>query len=417
MFQLNPALKYRQNIKESNDMFFTRVLILFFSLVFSLPTFSQSITEVRKKQEQTEKEINFLNKLLGDIKNDYSVSLEKLSIINEKIKKGKELISSLTDEINLLEHSIRENKNRQSKLAAEKQKMLDLYAGLVYETWKRRNHRLNKLAFIFSSVDFAQAYARYRYFEQIQDHSKRQINSIAQADDSLRLVNNRLSELLQQQNNTQHRISLQNSQLIVEVNQANNLVGQLKKRQKEIDKKLKIEIENRNRYKLEVQRLMDSEKKKSTNKNNQFKLTPEEQLISDDFVKNKGRLPWPVAEGVVSIPYGENISMYSKEVVEINDGITITTSAGIEVMAVFDGVVEEMGFVSGKNNNIIINHGTFWTLYDNLVEFYVAKGEKVKTRQKIGRLAKGESGNSTINFRVLTFPLGKPVDPLPWLAK
>jgi septal ring factor EnvC (AmiA/AmiB activator) len=398
-------------------MFSTRFLILFLFLAFSLPVFSQTKQEIQKKQAKVEKEIAFLNKLQANVKNDQSATMEKLSFIDEKIKKVKELMSFLTDEIDLLESDIRENKQRQSKLAADRQKLLDLYAKLVYETWKRKNNRLDKLAFIFSSTDFAQAYARYRYFEQIQDYSKQQIRFIARSNDSLRVVNSNLSELLSQKNDVQSRLSSQNSQLIAEMNQANALVAQLKKKQKEIDEKLKAEMKSREKYEIAIRKLVDNQVAKPGSNNSTYKLTPEQQLISNDFVKNKGHLPWPVVEGIVSEHHGRNISPFASSVEKVNSGITITTSGHAEVLAVFGGMVLEIKPVDGKNIFVAILHGDFLTLYDNLIELYVRVGETVTAKQRIGKLVMSKSGNSSFNFQIWKKGAKEPFDPELWLAK
>jgi septal ring factor EnvC (AmiA/AmiB activator) len=381
-------------------MLTVRFFILLFLVAFSIPVFSQSIEEIKKKQEKTEKEINYLNTLLKNAQNNQSATQESLQIIEEKIKKGKDMVASLTEEINLLEYAVSGNEKKQSSLNSDRRKMLDLYGKLVYETWKRKNHRLDKIAFIFSSSDFAQAYARYRYFEQIQDYSKQQIRLIERTNDSLRVINRELANLLSQKNDAQSRLSQQNGQLIVEMNQANDLVKQLKKKEQEINKKLNIEIQNREKYKKELQKLIENQIKMSGSKTSKYKLTPEEKLISDDFVKNKGHLPWPVTEGFISEGYGTNVSSSSRNVVMQNDGITITTSGKAEVRAVFGGMVVETMLYPGKNNIVLIRHGNYFTLYDNLIELHVEKGETVQVKQKIGRLAPDKSGNSAFNFQI-----------------
>lgn len=162
---------------------------------------------------------------------------------------------------------------------------------MVYETWKKRNES-DKLIYIFSSSSFAQAYARYKYFEQVQDYSKRQIQLIEQTNDSLTAINKELSKLMTLKSETQSKITSQNNQLIREQNEANTYIADLKKKEKELLRKLNIEIKNRERFKKELEKLIAAQAKKSGSKNSTYKLTPEEKLISDDFAKNRGKLPW-----------------------------------------------------------------------------------------------------------------------------
>ena len=131
-----------------------------------------------------------------------------------------------------------------------------------------------------------------------------------------------------------------------------------------------------------------------------YKLTPEEKLISDDFAKNRGKLPWPVEQGFVSEKFGVNVHPVFKQVKLNNAGITITTSRNADVRAVFKGVVTEIMFIPGDNNVVIVRHGNYLTVYSNLVEIFIKKGDTVNVKQKIGKLAVSSGNNSTLNFQV-----------------
>lgn len=372
------------------------IVIFLFSFTFS---YSQSIDAIKKKNEKTEKEIAYLNKLLKNARKDKSSTIQKVSIINQKIVKGKEMIQSLTNEVNYLDSQIKKNECIKSDLESDKQKMLEFYSKMVYETWKKRNES-DKLIYIFSSSSFAQAYARYKYFEQVQDYSKRQIQLIEQTNDSLTAINEDLSKLIALKGETQSKIVSQNNQLIREQNEANTYIADLKKKEKELLRKLNIEIKNRERFKKELEKLISAQAKKSGSKNSTYKLTPEEKLISDDFAKNRGKLPWPVEQGFVSEKFGVNVHPVFKQVKLNNAGITITTSRNANVRAVFKGVVTEIMFIPGDNNVVIVRHGNYLTVYSNLVEIFIKKGDTVNVKQKIGKLAVSTGNNSTLNFQV-----------------
>lgn len=376
-----------------------RKLLTLLFLCFSTLVFSQSISEIKKKSEKTEKEIVYLNKLLDNARNDQTATVQKITIINQKIAKGREMIQTLHDEVNYLEKHIEGNENVKTSLESDRQRMLDFYSKMVYETWKNRS-QTDKLVYLFSSSSFFQAYARYKYFEQVQDYSERQIKMIVQTNDSLTTINNKLSSLIAQKNVAQNKILAQNNELVKEQNQANKYVAELKKKEKELVKKLNAEIKNRERFKKELQKLIAAQTKKSGSKNSTYKLTPEEKLISDDFAKNRGKLPWPVEQGFVSEKFGVNIHPVFKQVKLTNDGITITTARNADIRAVFKGVVTEIMFVPGENNVVIIRHGNYLTVYSNLVEIFIKKGDTVSVKQKIGKLAINSNSNSTLNFQV-----------------
>lgn len=373
------------------------MLLIFFSCIFFYAS-SQSIDAIKKKNEKTEKEIGYLNKLLDNARNDQTATVQKITIINQKISKGKEMLQSLNSEVKYIEKQIAGNEGVKSGLESNKKQMLDFYGKMVYETWKKR-HLSNKLIYLFTSTDLAQAYARYKYFEQVQDYSKRQLEMIRQTNDSLTLINKQLSILMAQKSDALSRISAQNNALINEQNEANKYIVDLKKREKELLKKLNTEIKNRERFKKELQRLIAAQAKKSGSKNTNYKLTPEEKLISNDFAKNRGKLPWPVEQGFVSEKFGVNIHPVFKQVKLNNAGITITTSKNADVRAVFKGIVTEIMFIPGDNNVVIVRHGNYLTVYSNLVEIFIKKGDTVNVKQRIGKLA-NSGNNSTLNFQV-----------------
>ena len=378
------------------------------------PLFSQSMDEIKKRQEKTEKEINYLNKLLATTRDDQLAALEKLTLLSEKIRKGKEMVQSFVDEVSYLERLIVENGQTQAGIESNKQQMLDLYREMVYNTWKKKN-RSDRLAYLFSSSTAKQAYIRYKHFEQVQDCAKEQLNMIRRANDSLLIMSKELNSLLNQKGIAQKRLLAQNEALLKEQTQANVYANELKKKEQELGKKLKVEIANREKYKKELQKLIDSQIKKSGSTTFKYNLTPKEKLISEDFAKNQGRFPWPVAEGVISEKFGVNVSPLAKQVKLNNDGITIATSANAEVRAIFGGDVAEIVFIQGQNNVILVRHGNFFTLYNNLVEVFVKKGEQVQVKQSIGKLASADGKGSTLNFQIWR---DKDIlDPQMWLSK
>lgn len=394
-------------------MVVVRYILIFLLLHVSIFSFSQSINEVKKKKEQAEKEISYLNKLLSSTRNNRMTTLQKLTIINQKIVKGKEIIQGLNDEVSYLEKLITDNERVKTHLESNRQKMLDFYAKMVYETWKKRNQS-DKLAFIFSSTTLMQAYVRYKYFDQVQDYSKRQIELIKVTNDSLTTVNNKLNLLVSEKNEKQSLIVAKNAELTKEQNQANSYVNELKKKERELDKKLKAEIKKREVLANKLKSLIAAQAKKSGSKNSNYKLTPEEKLISDDFAKNRGKLPWPVEEGFVSEKFGVNVHPLFKQVKLTNDGITVTTSAGADVRSVFTGTVVEIMFIPGYNNVVMIRHGNYLTLYSNMIKVYIRKGDVIKLKQKIGKLASDNESSSTLNFQIWRDK--EKLDPQLWLS-
>lgn len=389
------------------------ILFVIFS-VLNFTGFAQSITNIKKNKEKSEKEIAYLNKLLEEAKNSKTVSVERLKILQQKIVESKKLINSLKQEVKYLENQIIRNENRIAELTANKQATVNMYGKLIYGLWKKRN-KTNKLMFIFASSDFNQAYNRYKYFEQIQSYSRRQLFLIEQMNDSLNVKNAELKKYVVLKSTALNDIDVRNKDLAGQQATENKLIQDLQKKEKEIVKKLQTETKNRQRLERELNKLIASQAKKSGGTTSKYKLTPEEKLLSDDFAKNKGKLPWPVTQGIVSEKFGISQHPVYKYVMMSNPGINITTSKNAEVRAVFKGVVTDISLMPGFNNAVIIRHGNYLTVYTNLVYVNVKKGEKVTTKQVIGKVAHDPDKGSILGFQVWN-NLEKQ-NPELWLAK
>ena len=393
-------------------------VILCFVLLWSSAAFSQSIDDIRKQKEKAEKEIVYLNKLLKDAAKDKSASTEKVNILQEKIVQGERVLHSLSQELDYLRNGISQNENRIAELQQEKESLLELYANLIYGTWKKRN-KVDKLMFILSASDFNQAYNRFRYFQQIQEYSKRQLELIGQVNDSLNVKNKELNRLIEQKNDLLNTMNTKNRELESERLQESRYVNALRKKEKELKKKLDAEMKNRQRLAKELNRLITQQTKKASS-SGKGQLTPEEKLLSDDFAKNKGKLPWPVEEGFISEKFGVSVHSLHKYLKISNDGIDITTSRNADVRAVFKGIVLDVCFVPGLNYMILIQHGNYFTAYPNLLDVKVKKGDAVETKQVLGKIGYDSEKGSVLNFQIWQ-NVGKtqPVklNPELWLAK
>lgn len=396
-----------------------RIAFLAVMLLFYTTGHTQSIQEIKKQKEKTEKEISYLNKLLKGAEKDKSVSTEKLNILQEKIVQSKKLLGSLNQEVRYFSDNIAWNEKRIGDLETEKKSVLGLYAKLVYNTWKKRN-KIDKLMFIFSSADFNQAYHRFKYFQQIREYSGRQLRLIGQLNDSLNTRNQELGRLVKQKNELLGIIALKNRELESEKSREGSYMVALQKKEKDLKRRLQKEMQSREKLAKELNRLITLTAKKAKGSSSVLRLTPEEKLISDDFAKNRGRLPWPVERGFISRKFGLSVSTLHKRVQMNNNGVDITTSKNAEVRAIFKGIVSRIWFSPGLNNVIVVQHGDYFTIYPNLVRVNVSQGSKVSAKDVLGVLYYDNEEGSILNFQIWKMtdrPEPEKLDPQLWLAK
>ena len=148
-------------------------------------------------------------------------------------------------------------------------------------------------------------------------------------------------------------------------------------------------------------------------------MTPETQALSNSFAANRGRLPWPVERGNITLGFGNHTSALSAKVTQFNNGIDIQTSAGAGVRAVFDGTVSGVFSIDGLGQNVLISHGAFFTVYQNLASVSVHKGDVVHTKQTIGTVGLNDDGLPTLNFQVWRSKAkgSETMNPALWIAQ
>ena len=150
-----------------------------------------------------------------------------------------------------------------------------------------------------------------------------------------------------------------------------------------------------------------------------FSLTPAELALTNNFEANKGKLPWPVEKGYVSEHFGKNKHPLFNVITE-NYGVDIKTSVGATARAIYSGEVNSIINVPGMGQTVLINHGSFYTVYSKLSRVTVAKGTRVSIKQAIGTVSTDDDGNTLIHFEIWKVGAnGSPfkVNPEQWVAQ
>jgi septal ring factor EnvC (AmiA/AmiB activator) len=203
-----------------------------------------------------------------------------------------------------------------------------------------------------------------------------------------------------------------------------NIVAEIKKKQQET-KKIDAQIQklirdaiaeaNRKTAKATSSKTKTTAEKKAIENSVNIVLTPEGKLISDNFKANKGRLPWPVEKGAITLGYGEQPHPVFRTLTVYNSGIEIATENGADAKAVFDGEVSQVQLTSPQKKTVIIKHGDFFTVYNNLSTVNVREGDKVSARETIGKIRTDGDGKTILKFMIsqnTTY-----FNPTPWLSK
>jgi len=144
-----------------------------------------------------------------------------------------------------------------------------------------------------------------------------------------------------------------------------------------------------------------------------FDANAEEKLASDNFEKNKRKLPWPVESGNVTMEFGKHKVLEGSPVEYDNQSLTIETKEGASVKAVFDGEVTSIMYI-GDVTAVVLRHGKYFTSYSGLGSVSVTKGQSVKVGQTLGRMAEKKDGLGELEFTIMTDKLVN-LNPRLWL--
>lgn len=394
-------------------------LLLFISLSLGLK--AQNYQERQKQLEaqkiSIKKEIQQINNLINDSRKKSRGLADELEDIQLKISVRDRLIRINNSQVNNLNNIISNQNERIADLEVDLKKLKDEYSKIVYSSYKKRSSEM-KLMFLFASDNINQAFRRFQYFKQYSKYRKEQANKIVSLQEE---ISNNIDSLdkrkIEKQNVVKENQSVRQT-LNQDRIQQNNLYNNLLKDQKNYAVEIQEKEKQSRLIDNEIQKLIRLAIAESNNNNNSsnFALTPEGRLISSNFQSNKGRLPWPVREGVITRRFGTQPHPVVRTTTINSNGISIATSANSIAYSVFEGEVLSVYGFSGGNPGVLIRHGKYISNYQNLSSIFVKKGDKVMANDEIGIIFTNEStGKTVLKFNI--FNELKPENPTIWLAR
>ena len=394
-------------------------LLLFISLSLGLK--AQNYQERQKQLEaqkiSIKKEIQQINNLINDSRKKSRGLADELEDIQLKISVRDRLIRINNSQVNNLNNIISNQNERIADLEVDLKKLKDEYSKIVFSSYKKRSSEM-KLMFLFASDNINQAFRRFQYFKQYSKYRKEQANKIVSIQEEIyKNIDSLDKRKIEKQNVVKENQSVRQT-LNQDRIQQNNLYNNLLKDQKNYAVEIQEKEKQARLIDNEIQKLIRLAIAESNNNNNSsnFALTPEGRLISSNFQSNKGRLPWPVREGVITRRFGTQPHPVVRTTTINSNGISIATSANSIAYSVFEGEVLSVYGFSGGNPGVLIRHGKYISNYQNLSSIFVKKGDKVMANDEIGIVFTNEStGKTVLKFNI--FNELKPENPTIWLAR
>lgn len=422
-----------------------KLVVGIIALMLSAPLVAQqSSDELKKKQAEIQQEIDELRQTLNDTKKNTKAGLGQLALVRKKIRLREQAIGNISQQINVIEGTINQSRNEITRLKKELDTLKNQYEKSVVYAYKNRSN-YDFLNFIFSASSFSDALKRIEYLKSYRQYREEQAATIKNTQT---LLTGKISGLELTRKQKDEALGKQQKEKLVlvdEKKEKDEIVRNLKAREKEISKELTTKAKADAKLKSAIKSAINREiraarekalaearekearekeraraeaaskpassagstaatakkvEKPAARKESVLESTPEGMALSGNFEKNRGKLPWPVDKANIKIHFGT----YSIEGTKLrgnNPGLTLTTEVGAPVKAVFEGDVSSIFNVEG-NWTVIVRHGKYFTVYSNLSATSVTKNQKVVTGQMLGRAASNsDDGSGEIEFLLM----------------
>jgi len=398
-------------------------------LLFScLSSFSQTKKELEQQRKKLNREIVQVNSLLFQEQKKEKNVLEDLADLNQKIDIRLSLINTINSEAKLLSREINKNKKEIAKLGKELAVLKADYARMIFKSYKSKSQQ-SRIMFVLSSNNFQQAYKRLEYMKQYTSFRKRQGEEIGFQTSLVKKMNDSL--LLQKQSKEMLMLAEKDQKEKIELDKSNKekLITTIKKKERKYKREIQNKIKAERRVAEKIDKIIRDEiekanrialaklknKLKDVNKN-EFVLSPEAKALAAKFELNKGKLPWPLAQGLITRKFGNQPHPTFPGITINSTGLHMVTQKGKSASAIFNGKILNILVTSEGRKNVLIQHGNYITSYNNLDKLYVKKGDNVVTGENIGQIFTDKvSGKTTLIFAL--YKNTTKLNPSAWILK
>jgi septal ring factor EnvC (AmiA/AmiB activator) len=422
-------------------------LLFVFMIPFSLWSQTTERTELEKKKKQTLQEIETLNRQFNEVSKSKKQSLGQLALIQKKIALRNQVIENINKQVRVINKDIDYSYREMLRLRKDLDTLKINYAQNVVYAYKNRS-KYDFLNFLFSATNFNDAIRRVAYMRAYRSYRTQQVEAIQKTEVQYREKINLLQNNRKEKTSTLQDQGKEMGLLVKDKQQQDDVVNNLKKREKEINKVIAAKRQQANQLesaiKAVVKREIDLARKEAERKAKEEKdriakenakiaaskpatttttttTTPtttttapvkkeepvkekvsyleynkEDLALGNSFESNRGKLPYPVDNGYVAIPFG-SYTVPGTNIKGSQDFITIASPVGTNVKAVFEGEVVSVFDVGGMYA-VMLKHGKYFTTYSNLASVVVSKGQTIKVGQQIGKVGANLEGDGQLDF-------------------
>ncbi len=390
---------------------------------------AQSRKELERRRDAIDKQIKETNTLLDKARSEQRSTQQQLQLLEARIGQRQQLIHTINSEVAGIDRAIQDGRDSIRLLEGSLGQLKEEYARMVQFAYMNRS-AYDRLSYIFAAESFAQAFRRSRYLDQLAQRRSQQADLIQQTTtalgakvDALQVAREEKARLLDRQMAESQRLAGDKREQQVALEGLRKEEGRLKQAlAKQERQRQELAAAIRKAIEAEIAKSRAAAKKAGSAAPSAavgFSLTPEAKELNADFESNRGKLPWPVEKGTVTSNFGKQAHPVLRGIQIENNGLDIGCLPGAPVRAVFRGEVSSVIVIPGAGKAVMLSHGAYRTVYSNLRDVAVNKGDKVETKQVVGTVMT-EDGASTAHIEIWRIngdgQLQK-VDPATWLQQ
>ena len=386
------------------------LLLTMLALLLATTASGQDVSKQNERKRQIEEEISFIDNQLKSIAGKQKATTEQLSLIRKRVTNRQTLIRDLDQKIAIVNDEMTTKQREINRLQKELDTLKIYYEKLIYNTYKNRDTRV-WFMYLLSSESVGQGYRRFSYLKSLAGEVNTQADKMREKQEELQAEREKLAMIKAQAQVAKAEREEEYRKLVAEEKQSQEDMKRLARSEKQYRNELAAKRKEIARLDQEIRSLL----KATVSAKNKKDQTKVDVALSGQFAQNKGKLPWPVKQGVVSERFGvHNHPVYKNLKLPDNPGISFSTTKGADVFCVFDGEVRKVFFMPGYSQCVLVQHGEYFTLYCKLSKISVKNGQKVKTGEKLGSL-EIDGNTSSLHFQL--WKGTDKQDPEKWLRK
>jgi murein hydrolase activator len=431
-----------------------KFLVILFVLGCFFVQAQKGSDRLKNEQKKLEKQIATTKSLFEASKQKADLSLEEVRLIDQQVKFREQLLTNIDNQIKAAELKIQQKRQRIEELENDIASLKKQYADLLLYAYKMRS-KYGKMMYIFSAESIEEAMKRKLYLEKLAEIQQKQLRLIRQNMELMDIEIAELELVLKDQLVLADLKRKERAEILVAKKEKERIYQELKSKEQQVlaelreqeqknivlQQQIQAEIQReilaeqarieKARKEAEAKRKAEEAKRKAAgdiatvepkkeDTPAPFLDTKESVLAGNNFAINKGKLPWPVEKGTITVNYGKNAHPTLPNVYTQNNGIDISTPKNAVVRSIFDGEVTSVINIPGAGKVVIIKHGNYRSVYSNLQDVYVTKGAKVKTKTPVGSLLPTKDGNiSVAHFEIHEVKDGlvNQLNPNLWISK